>query len=419
MSSYSGSFGLGPSPRGRSASRPADGGFSSPGPLSSRSRSRVRLTDNPFDPISNTGHTSRPLSRSRRPSISLAHTGASFLSFGPHEVDHLAFAPPSPAPRSPRSPSYYPPSSSKSGPLSYAPSELPIENRIRSRSRSRSRSTRRSSIDLDDASPDGFSAPSERPFKSKFFGSATSSSESDPSDPRSSAEDHMVPGRRPSRSSGRSKGSDPFESVGSGRDLPDVPAAPVLPRPPRELQPHRRTSFQSGLSGQMEYDSNGIEHFKPGSEIHLRHTEYHRHQALAEQAEEAYESRKEEFPRHPRRDRVAIGDANRFGLGANYTAPEHRELRRLAHQGFRHKRDETFGRESFNETYGTVWEKRTRQTGRDSVKNHQEAADGARSNGDEMLRKAEAHRRAMIELGVRDDDLTSYSSWGSRDGGHI
>lgn len=157
MMSYSGSFPMGPSPRGRSASRHDDDIFGRPRSWSSRSKSRPRLSEpelsyRPLDPVFGGYSHSRPPSRPRRPSISVAHTGASFVTPGTRDPNYLDPVFSSPASRTSRSPSRYPPSASKSGSLSYTLTGLPVDNRGRSRSR------RRSSISLGDAPTTGIFA---------------------------------------------------------------------------------------------------------------------------------------------------------------------------------------------------------------------------------------------------------------------
>ena len=132
--SYSGSFSLGPSPCGRSSSGHDDDIFGSPRSRSSRSKSRPRLSEpelsyRPLDPAFGSYSHSRPSSRSRRPSISVAHTGVSFVTPGTRDPDYLVPVSSSPASRTSRSPSRYPPSASKSGSLSYTSTGLPVDDR--------------------------------------------------------------------------------------------------------------------------------------------------------------------------------------------------------------------------------------------------------------------------------------------------
>ena len=169
--SYSGSFGPGPSPRGRSstfglssdrrgrsASRHGDDIFGSPRSRSSRSKSRPRLSEaelgyDPADPIFGSSSPSRRSAQSRRPSLSVAYAGASFPTLGTHDDEYLVPISPSPTSRSPRSTSRYPPSASKSGSLAYTSTGPPTDYTDRGRARSRSR--RRSSISLGDAPTTG------------------------------------------------------------------------------------------------------------------------------------------------------------------------------------------------------------------------------------------------------------------------
>lgn len=74
---------------------------------------------------------------------------------------------------------------------------------------------------------------------------------------------------------------------------------------------------------------------------------------------------------------------------------------------------ETRGRESFNRDYRTVWEKRSLQTGVDSVKNHANAADKARKNAGKWLTRRETHAEAMEIMGVPRANITPMSTWGS------
>ncbi|KAK3299796.1 uncharacterized protein B0H64DRAFT_447710 [Chaetomium fimeti] len=465
----SSTFGLDPSPRGRSASRHDDDIFGSPRSRSSRSKSRPRLTEaelgyDPLNPIFGSSRPPRSSSRSRRPSLSVAYTGASFLSPGSHDPDYLVPISWSPASRSPRSTSRYPPSASKSGSLS---------------GRSRSRSRRRSSISLSDAPPSGVfpfelgtdellgytpdgssrrprAASSERraqepfksrsgtaswsdddpygpsgisrrptapaldqPFKSKFFGSGTSSSSgSDPSIPRPLEGDPSFTGGRRSRSSGRSKDSSLFGRASGEEDF-------ALPLPttsigrtggPRGYAQTQPTSFKSGFSDQMEYDENGQEHFRPGTEIHARHSAYKDNNRRARFAIAAYKDKKMEFPSRKQvlsGPDAAIGESNRYGLGGNFTIPEHQKLRSLAHDGFKHRRAETIGRESFNKDYANVWEKRALQTEQKSDLNHERVAREIRQNANDWRDTRERHAEAMVDLGFPETSLTPYSSWGS------
>ena len=386
-------FGLGPSPRGRSASRHDDDIFGSPRSRSSRSKSRPRLSELGYDPSDPIFRNSSPFhrsSRSRRPSISVAYTRASFATHGTHDDDYLEPTSFSPAPRAPRSPSRYPPSASKSGSLSYSPTGLPVDVRDRNRSRSR----RRSSISLGDApttgifplelstdellgyGPDSSSrrpraaslerqtrdsfkprsgttswpgsgdyasesfagdafepsrisrrptAPAlEPPFRSKFFGSGSSSSGSSPSAPRPLEGDPSITSRRRSRSSGRSKDSSLFGRASGEEDFAFPPPTTSFGRTNTRAAPQiRRTSFVSGFSDQMEYDEHGQEHFRRGTVLYGRYNACKTDNRNATNAIIRYKERKAELP--PRKRVIsgpdaAIGDSR--GLGGNFTIPE-------------------------------------------------------------------------------------------------
>lgn len=77
---------------------------------------------------------------------------------------------------------------------------------------------------------------------------------------------------------------------------------------------------------------------------------------------------------------------------------------------------ETLGREAFNEKYRTVWEKRHRQTGRDSVRSHEKAAAEARRNAYHWRDVQELHAEEVLKALGSGEDVSSLSSWGSSNG---
>jgi hypothetical protein len=73
---------------------------------------------------------------------------------------------------------------------------------------------------------------------------------------------------------------------------------------------------------------------------------------------------------------------------------------------------ETLGREAFNRDYHRVWVKRSKQTGRDSVAAHEDAASDARTHANKLYSESEAHAHYLDLFG--DDDYTPLSSWEGR-----
>ncbi|KAK3903552.1 hypothetical protein C8A05DRAFT_32692 [Staphylotrichum tortipilum] len=116
----------------------------------------------------------------------------------------------------------------------------------------------------------------------------------------------------------------------------------------------------------MEHDKDGNERFRPGTEIRTKWSGYTTHKKNAISAATEYNTRKGEIPAHPKiigsGPDAALGIDNKYRLGGNYTAKELLCFR---------ENDE---RKTFNETYGTVWDKRALQTGKDSRKAHDDGA---------------------------------------------
>ena len=71
------------------------------------------------------------------------------------------------------------------------------------------------------------------------------------------------------------------------------------------------------------------------------------------------------------------------------------------------------GKESFNEKYMTVWEKRFRQTGKDSPKGHVDNAANKRKNTEKWIEICEAHAETMEKMGVAESDIPPTISWTS------
>lgn len=226
------------------------------------------------------------------------------------------------------------------GSRSRRPRAASSEREVRDPFKSRSGTTSRSgsgdytsgSLDENPFAPSGISrrptAPAlEQPFKSKFFGSGTSSSGSDPSAPRplEGGSDPSVTGRRRSRSTDRSKESSLFGRA-SAEEAFDLPLPTTFGRPNARGAPQiRRTSFKLGFSDQMEYDEHGQEHFRHGTDIHKRYNAYKTDNRNATDAIITYKEKKAQIP--PRRRIIsgpdaAIGDSTSYGLGGNFTIPE-------------------------------------------------------------------------------------------------
>lgn len=70
-------------------------------------------------------------------------------------------------------------------------------------------------------------------------------------------------------------------------------------------------------------------------------------------------------------------------------------------------------RRTFNETYGTVWDKRALQTGKPSRKNHEDQAVQKARAAAAWLKKENNHKAVMMELGVPEEEISGYSAWGS------
>lgn len=341
--SYSGDYGR------RSGSRNRRSSF-----LDGEYNNDADILDDGYRPSSR----SRPPSRSRRLSMSLAYTGASSLL--PDAATEYSDDPLIPLPASGISDarslsSRYPPSASRSSTLFGARDRSSRTSSISlhdsqgvedvfsiddidatgvtpppylPRSKSRSRSRQRTSPPL---------APrDDSPFKSKFFGSQNSASSGSWDYASGSPADYpVITDRRASRSSGRSsersKGISFFERGDDEDDL-GLSSVPILSESRRRARERRgppqihQTSFHSGFSDQMEYDKNGQEQFREGEEIHTHYSKYKADNKLAHDAAIAYGARKHDFPQRKRSlygPNAALGDdQNRYGLGGNFTIPE-------------------------------------------------------------------------------------------------